>query len=50
VDESFPKGVWFGGRDQFLHAQLWTSKIFCHGTTLTEINNAAINGDGGSLM
>jgi len=32
--------VQFGSRDLFLHAQLWT----CHGTSLTEINDAVDDG------
>jgi len=27
-DKQSPKRVWFGLHDQFLHAQLWTRKIF----------------------
>ena len=45
-DKSLQKGAWLLSLDPFLHAQLWTLKKFCHGTPLTEINNAV---DGGPV-
>jgi len=47
-NKSLLKGAWFGSRDPFLHAQLWTLKKFRHGTPLTKINNVV--GDGSASL